>query len=212
MPIVSISGFKQDLDLSWLTSWEYIGRQLTRYFTPLELYEDKGKNHFTGRFFEWHLARSDKTRFTESDLLAVQRLSITVPTKAAFDLLEDRSSVFQKLIANCWEQIGDAPDIRGLPDKALASGPLLDLYRKLREFHNVGNTTASKLMAAKFPAHIPIQDTRVTAYLGAKRKWWNPMKELLSIPNVADTLEAPVLPGPRVELLRRLDVVLWMKG
>lgn len=209
---MQISGFKPDLDLDWLTDRDHVEKQLLRYFTPLGLYEDRGKNHFTGRFFEWHLARSDRMRFTESDLLAVQRLSVTVPPKAAFDLLHSRSDFFEALIADCWLKIGDASDIRSLPETHLTAGPLLELYRELRKFHNVGDTTASKLMAAKFPAHIPIRDKRVSSYLGATRKWWNPIKQLLSAPGVAETLATPVLPGPQVELLRRLDVVLWMKG
>jgi hypothetical protein len=133
---VIINGFKRDLDLSWLTDRQYIEEQLIRYFTPLEDYEDRGRKHFTGRFFEWHVARSDKLRFTESDLLAVQRLSITVPPKAAFDLLENRNSYFAELIAACWQQIGAAPDIRSLPDRDLAEGALFQLYWELRKFHN----------------------------------------------------------------------------
>jgi hypothetical protein len=209
---VIINGFKRDLDLSWLTDRQYIEEQLIRYFTPLEDYEDRGRKHFTGRFFEWHVARSDKLRFTESDLLAVQRLSITVPPKAAFDLLENRNSYFAELIAACWQQIGAAPDIRSLPDRDLAEGALFQLYWELRKFHNVGDTAASKLMATKFPAHIPIRDSRVSAHLGATGKWWSPIKQLICAPGVAETLAAPVLPGPHVELLRRLDVVLWMRS
>ena len=209
---IRIEGFRQDVDLDWLTDEDHVSRQLHRYFVPLERYRDQGSEHFTGRFFEWHVERSDPSCFTESDLLAVQRLSITVPTQAAYELLDDRGLRFSRQIERCWEQIGDAEDLRSLDETALEKGPLVDLYRSLVGFHDIGQTTASKLMATKFSAHVPIQDSRVTGYLGATGTWWKPIRELLSTPRVAETLAVPNLPGPRVELLRRLDALLWMQS
>lgn len=207
-----IEGISADVDLAWLTDERHVTQQLERYFVPLATYEDKGRRHYTGRFFEWYLDRSDPTRFTDADMLAVQRLSVTVPTRAAYELVEDAGGSFRDRIAQSWEQIGDAGDIRELDEDAFRPGPLIDLYKRLTGLHGVGATTASKLMAAKFPAHIPIQDSKVTKYLGATGSWWRPMKELLSSPGVAEALGAATLPGPKVELLRRLDVVLWMRA
>lgn len=207
------ANFGANVDLGWLIDSHHVTHLLKRYFVPVEEYQDKGRQHFTGRFFEWHLERSEPDRFTESDILAVQRLSVTVPTRATYELLHDPGGRFRRQLARCRELIGGASDIRGLTDEELTAGPLVELYRNLLKLHGVGPTTASKLMAAKFPAHVPIQDSKVAAFLGTRgNKWWGPMKELLSEPGVAPALMAAELPGPKVELLRRLDVVLWMQA
>ena len=199
-------------DLRWLAKDKAkVKRHLLRYFTPLSEYQDDGQ-HFTGRLFEWYVARSDRRRFTESDILAVQRLSVTVAPKAAVELVEDPEQAFNRLLKRCHALVGNAKDLRDLPDSALTSGAFIELYDRLKSFQNVGPVTASKLMAAKFPAFIPVRDALVSQYVGAGRSWWRPMKALLASEGVADSLAAVEIDGPRVELLRRLDVVLWMEA
>jgi hypothetical protein len=199
-------------DLSWLAKDKArVRNHLLRYFTPLSEYQDDGQ-HFTGRLFEWYVERSDRRRFTESDILAVQRLSVTVAPKAAVELVEDSEQAFSRLLKRCHALISDAKDLRDLPDSALLSSAFVELYDRLKGFQNVGHVTASKLLAAKFPAFIPVRDSLVSQYVGAGRSWWRPMKALLASEGVADSLAAVEIDGPRVELLRRLDVALWMEA
>ena len=82
----------------------------------------------------------------------------------------------------------------------------------MKQFNYV---TQSKLLATKFPAHVPIRDRRVEGLLGLAKSndWWMPMRELLGSPGVSKTLADVQLvgDGAKATLLRRLDVILWME-
>ena len=78
--------------------------------------------------------------------------------------------------------------------------------------------TASKLLATKFPAVVPIRDSKVETLLGLEksREWWFPIRKLITVPDLSlagylDELEVPAEVG-HVTTLRRLDVILWMEA
>jgi hypothetical protein len=90
-----------------LTAWftrnaEQVSRDLTRYFGG-------GKDKFTGRWFEEFAAIGDPNRFEASDVLAVEALSVEVPTEAASVLLITEAEKFNSLLRqiprgqNLWE-------------------------------------------------------------------------------------------------------------
>jgi hypothetical protein len=175
---------------------------------------------YRGRHFEWFAARSDPSRFTPHDILAVASLSISIPTDAAFELVADERGRFVSLIGACQRLLAARGSATGLHDLPLEDGPLVvaltNLYEAVRDVQNVGMVTASKLLAAKFPSFIPIRDARVEWLLGLRgsRKWWAPMQELLNSPGVIATLEAADVPATSepVTILRRLDIVLWREA
>ena len=174
---------------------------------------------YTGRWFEWFAERSQPDRFTAEDVLAVASLSRGIRIEAAHALLSDSDGTFSHLLAesNALVAAVDAPsgladmDLDGALARALAA-----LYRAVRAVTHVGKVSGSKLLAAKFPAHVPIRDARVEELLGlaSSGKWWSPMQGLLRVDGVKEALEAVDIPadGSRVTTLRRLDIVLWREA
>ena len=67
-------------------------------------------------------------------------------------------------------------------------------------------------MAAKFPAIIPIRDSKVEALLGCKERvsWWQPILELYE--TVKEALNTFNTGHVNVTNLRKLDVILWMEA
>jgi hypothetical protein len=174
---------------------------------------------YTGRSFEWFAERSQPGRFTAEDVLAVSALSIAMSADAARTLSADDDARFGRLLKRA-RRLATAPAApTGLADMDLKgefATTLSDLYKLVRELPGVGKVAASKLLAAKFPAHVPIRDARVEQLLGltGSREWWAPMQHLLTSPGVARALERVELPDdrPHVTTLRRLDIVLWREA
>jgi hypothetical protein len=174
---------------------------------------------YAGRSFEWFAQHSDPARFTAEDMLAVSALSVDVPTGAARALIADHDGRFGRLLwrAQVLVTAADAPT--GLADMDLdgeLSKTLSDLYALIRGLPGVGKVSTSKLLAAKFPAHVPIRDARVEQILGLanSREWWAPMQQLLNSAGVLKLLTDVEMPDdrPYVTTLRRLDIVLWRQA
>lgn len=194
---------------------ERVATHLARYFLPHEDVAEDIRAGFSGRLFEHHLRRSTAERFTPLDVLAVEALSVDVPPLVAARLVDVREERFAGLLLSCRAALRDVADLRDVPDELIDGGPLVALHRELRDLPGLGTVVTSKLMAAKFPAHVPIRDRLVEEHLGLakSRTWWAPIRELVSAGGVAETLLGAALPdgAPEVTLLRRLDVVLWME-
>ena len=181
---------------------DQIARDLDRYFKS-----------YTGRYFERFIARSSPDRFTAEDLCAAASLSVPFTGVAAADLLIERADHFNALLS-AEGMPPSAVDIGCVDEEALADGsPLETLYVELKSLDQVHYVRASKLLAAKRPALVPIRDRVVERFLGAGEHWWRPYRELATLDGLADRVFefSPTVPG-NVTLLRRIDVALWMAG
>jgi hypothetical protein len=151
---------------------------------------------------------------TPWDLLAVQCLSVTVPTSVALDLVEGRLG--KELGAFLRDvptdvALGEGDAVAHLQDEA-ASDRAWDL---LEEQDGVGWVTAGKLLARKRPHLIPVWDGIVRCAFGGPRDdAWLWLDGLIRGNDyLRDTLdqlrESPGLPA--LSRIRALDVVVWMR-
>lgn len=184
------------------SSAHQIAHDLDQYFSS-----------YIGRYFECFVARSSPDRFTGEDLCAAATLSVPFTGDAAADLLIERADHFNSLL-NAEGMPPSSADLRSVNEEALADdSPLATLYAELKSLDQVSYVRASKLLAAKRPALVPIRDSVVEKFLGAGDAWWHPYRELVTLDGVADRLFrlSPTVPND-VTLLRRIDVALWMAG
>ena len=197
---------------SWLLSDENkqrIQNHLNRYFTV----------KYSGKHFEWFVAQSDLKMFTPWDILAVEALSVTVPTETARWVLEPNTKRDDHLAEALRSLVPGQDSLWTCDEELLSDGkPLSKLYSMLRAEEGLGYVTASKLMAAKFPSVVPIRDSKVETLLGLEksREWWSPIRKLFTVPGQSlagylDELKVPTEVG-KVTTLRRLDVILWMEA
>lgn len=179
-----------------------IGQDVDQYFRS-----------YIGRYFECFVARSSPHRFTGEDLCAAASLSVPFTGAAAADLLIERADHFNDLL-NAEGMPPSSADLRSVGEEALADGsPLATLYTELKSLDQVSYVRASKLLAAKRPALVPIRDSVVEKFLGAGEEWWRPYRELVTLGGLADRLFRLSRSVPDdVTLLRRIDVALWMAG
>lgn len=189
---------------------------------------------YLGRMFEPLAAMAPRDRFDAYDLAALWSLSVTINREGRDQLLHTRANELNALLRKCWEIIERDPTQQTLQtcdiDRLIAKGsPFVALWQQLLRVDDVGKTKASKLMAAKFPGLIPIWDGQVSTLLGGMKEGaiWRPMHDLLTGGDitVADLLADLPTEGldegqqaalrealQQVSVLRRLDVVLWMKA
>jgi hypothetical protein len=196
----------------WLLAEENKQRiqdHLSRYFTV----------KYSGKHFEWFVVQSDPKKFTPWDILAVEALSRTVPTETARWLFEP-NTVRDDLYAESLRSLVSDRDSLWTCDEKLLNdgGALRGLYKLLRKQPGLGKVTASKLLATKFPAAVPIRDSKVETLLGLEksREWWSPIRKLFTVPGQSlagylDELKVPTEVG-KVTTLRKLDVILWMEA
>jgi hypothetical protein len=191
----------------------------------LEDHLDWYLRYYDGRFFEYFVQRSSQTRYTPWDILAVEALSVSVPTKASKWLVEPDQNRDQ-LMDKAWAALGSGDETLWSCDEALlitnkstlnASGALSQLYSCLRK-QKIGPVTTSKLLAAKFPKVIPIRDSRIVALLEIQPKddLWLIFRKLFNDGDISleRCLNQLTLPQETIELtaLRRLDIILWMEA
>jgi Family of unknown function (DUF6308) len=196
-------GFAVDLGDWFATRRSQVSKDLDKYFggTP--------KSQFTGRWFEKFAALGDPYRFEASDILAVEALSVSVPSESAARLLVTEADRFNALLRqipsdeDLWEQ---ASSVVG------AGGAAQALHSALDDLKGVGWVTAGKLIAAKRPSLIPILDKEVRDLLKPpKKRFWITMHDELSDPNRRQVISKVCAGAPAdVSLLRRIDVALWM--
>jgi len=167
---------------------------------------------FQGRNFEWFLSKSQNGIFTPFDFLAIGSLSVEIPAESQRLLLEDVESKYETLLGACREYVNSNQTSKDLSWIWKTGNPLENSYTELRSVRGIGPVVCSKLMAAKFPAIIPIRDSRVEALLGCEESvtWWKPILELFaSVEAVLDTLSTGQINATN---LRKLDVILWMEA
>lgn len=167
---------------------------------------------FQGRNFEWFISKSQSDVFNPFDFLAIGSLSVEIPAESQRLLLEDVESKYETLLGACREYVNSNQTSKDLSWIWKTGNPLENLYTELRSVRGIGPVVCSKLMAAKFPAIIPIRDSQVEALLGCKESvlWWQPILELYeAAKEVLSTLNTGQV---NVTNLRKLDVILWMEA
>lgn len=225
--------------IGWKNIGSWIADNPDTVVEHLHIYFASESQTFLGRYFEPLAAQASLTRFDGFDLAALWSLSVTINKPGRQQLLNDRADELSDLLARCANVIrlrpGQLPlsadDIDELTGE---DSPFVGLWKTLVGIDDVGETKASKLMAAKFPHLIPVWDSQVEALLGGKLngKIWRPLHELLAERHgegkrtVAQLLNEPAIDlldaeAERralstslepVSILRRLDAVLWMQS
>lgn len=195
----------------------------TRSVSDLRLYfgidTSPDSRIFSGRWFESlgldGQQRNNRDRFTATDLLAVQCLSVTVPIEVAIDLLEGELG---------WEiggLLAKIPDDVNLGTEnsrsLIESGRDADrAWHLLEAQDDVGWVTAGKLLARKRPRLIPVWDRVVRCALGRPDDAWVWLDELLrertgAVSRQLEKLHREARLPAKVSLLRTLDVIIWMR-
>src|SRR6185312_4474196 len=147
-------------------------------------------------------------RFTAKDIVAVSMLSVNVPASVTVWLLVDEG------IDRTHDLLRRIPvdlDIWDAAEHIEPDSPLWRLWLLRMEQKGVGITICSKLLAAKRPRLVPVQDSVVNGLFQPHDDFWKAMAFTLAKPDdramiVAATDNAP----PEISLLRRIDIVLWM--
>ena len=167
---------------------------------------------FQGRNFEWFITKSQSGIFTPFDFLAIGSLSVEIPAESQRLLLEDAESKYETLLGACREYVNSNQASEDLSWIWKTGNPFESLYSELRGVRGIGPVICSKLMASKFPAIIPIRDSKVEALLGCGESvsWWQPLLELYE--TVKEALSTLNTGQVNVTNLRKLDVILWMEA
>lgn len=180
-----------------------VQKNLARYFGG------RDGDRFTGRHFEHYAAMGHPNRFEPCDLLAIETLSVSVPTEVAAQLLIENNTFFSELLAEIPANI----DIWDVSRSVLSDDhPAAELHRRLQTLDDVAAVKAGKLLAAKRPRLIPIYDDFVASELKpAPGRFWVSMHDELSDPATRATIDAVCSTAPdHVSFLRRVDVAVWM--
>ena len=200
------------------------GKQLAaQYFEESSSFPGTGT--FTGSHFETFAgAPNPVNEVTAADLLAVQTLSVTVPSRASLGILETYAQRISELLGGVdptlkLEEVRGEADFEAVLGKASPALALWDLLRRNtpeEERWDVGETIASKIMARKRPHLIPIDDSVVTRLVGrGKNNSWRMWRdELCADSYLTDRAEEIKEHVGRSDLstLRALDIVLWQFG
>ena len=170
------------------------------------------KYAFTGSSFETFCG-NDPDNFTAEDIVAVSMLSVNIPPSASRWILKTGQEDLSKLLS----KIGQNLSIDH-PDADLTKGSdAWNLWKMLILRWGVGETKASKLLAAKRPFLFPIYDQHVAKALQISADhYWEPWQNFMRhedgekavkiIKQIAESLNKPDL-SP----LRLLDIVIWMQ-
>jgi hypothetical protein len=169
---------------------------------------------FTGSQFELIADRDCPNEITARDLVAVSMLGVAVPADVAVWILSEDG---RRRIGNLLEQVpADAIIGRGV-DHLRKGGAMWQLWDLLdvgcwpaeKPGNGMGPTTKSKVLAAKRPALVPINDSVVRGALPEVDNWWAAFTKALDDETI---LVASILLQPRPEqvpILRALDVAIW---
>lgn len=209
-------------DISTLI-WDHLDadayRLVARYFLGHD--PEWPDNHepelWRGRWFEQIGGGGDRpevaNRFTADDLVAVTALSVNVPIRAAWRLLEDTGGRLSALL----EGVPQQTDLWEVDARTIArSSEAWKLWDQLKKPHDgIGSVVAGKLLARKRPRLIPIYDSVVKQAMGAPDDWWASLHQALQDPALRtrlDEIRQQAGVSPDISLLRILDVAIWMHG
>ena len=200
------------------------GKQLAaQYFEESSSFPGTGT--FTGSHFETFAgAPNPVNEVTAADLLAVQTLAVTVPSRAALGILETYAQRISELLSDIdptlkLEEVRGEADFEAVLGKASPALAMWDLLRRNtpeEERWDVGETIASKIMARKRPHLIPIDDSVVTRLVGrGKNNSWRMWRDELCADNYLTDRAGEIkehVGRSDLSTLRALDIVLWQFG
>ena len=102
--------------------------------------------------------------------MVVEALSRTVPTEAARWLLETNNRRDELINESQRSLISDQVSLRACEETLLqVGGALSELCTLIREKDGLGHVMAPKLLVTKFPAVVPIRDSKVETLLGLEK-------------------------------------------
>lgn len=172
---------------------------------------------FTGSRFEHLAGGGDRPevadRITAEDLVAVQTLSVTVPTPVALDILEGSLGTRLSGLLHAIPRDIDMVDA----DAVVVAGgsPADQAWSLLCEQYGVNWVTAGKVLARKRPRLIPVYDRIVRCAVGRPPSFWLALHAALREDEAAlhrqllELRQAAGLPET-VSALRVCDVAVWM--
>ena len=170
------------------------------------------KHAFTGSSFETFCDK-DPHRFTANDIVAVSMLSVNIPATATRWLLGAGQRPLNLLLQDI--------DIKlsiDSPQADLTKGSTAwNLWKEVHSLWGVGETKASKLLAAKRPLLFPIYDQHVAKALQlSPERYWQPWQNFMQHKNGISATKAVKqmaedLNRPHLSPLRLLDIVVWMQ-
>jgi Family of unknown function (DUF6308) len=178
--------------------------RLARYFF--------GPKPSTGRRFERFAGGGDRPEvahhFTAEDFVAVSMLSVQIPGASAIEILETKAEDLNELLTLIPAELDLWDAERNMIGR---ESPTWILWRELARVHQVGEPTASKLLARKRPRLVPVYEPVVAEALGDPYDWWAAYHAALQHGLLRDRLEeirAQSNVGSDISLLRVLDVAI----
>jgi hypothetical protein len=166
----------------------------------------------------------DRDRITDSDLVAVSMLSVTVPAKAAVGFRDP--AVAKQITALLFKIPTDLQMSDLTPEQAQArlgkGSPAHTLWGVLRADDaprwGVGPTTASKILHRKRPHLIPIWDVVIGQVIGkrsSQNQWlnWNSvLQPAAPLPDRLRRIHQQSGVTQEISELRIMDAILWRHG
>ena len=151
--------------------------------------------------------------FTAEDLCAVSFLSVNIPGRAAIEILDSKSHELSSLLTDLGPDRDLVEELEPFDDGWVG----WSLWGALTSIHDIGPTSASKLIARKRPRLRPIYDTVIAATLKSENLW-EPLRARLQEDDLHDRLirvrdaALPPLLAAQVSAIRTFDVIVWMHG
>ncbi|MEV7467103.1 DUF6308 family protein [Streptomyces kronopolitis] len=197
---------------------QYAADLLRRYWST----RPDGTPAYTGSHFERLGGGGDRrevrNRFTTEDSIAVATLSVTLPARAALQVLAPHDPHhFTRLLTAIPADIelADADE-----EHVAEDSPAWTLWRALREVHGIGPVGAGKLLARKRPRLLPVHDAvvkKVFARPTSDLTFWSDVRTQLRndkgalVSHLEETRNLSGI-GSDISVLRVLDVAAWMHG
>ena len=178
---------------------------------------------FEGSWFDRLADHDHPYSITARDIVAVSTLEVSIPPQTAIWLLGEGTGLVTALL----EMIPPSWTI-WQPDADLTrEGAAWQLWNVLdcnwwppgHSDPGMGTTRISKLMAAKRPNLVPIQDSYVCAGIFANkqpRNYWQPWQVLhrsvegTTLRQHADSIREEAGVGKHLSVLRVIDIIIWM--
>ena len=167
---------------------------------------------FTGSSFE-SFYDENSNEFTEKDIVAVSLLSVNIPRAATRWILGEGRKQLSDLLKKIDTNIAIEDQNANLTKDHTA----WNLWKAIHSRRGIGETMASKLLAAKRPALFPIYDQHVAKALQLSQdRYWQPWQDFMrdedgkKAKRIVTEL-AQELGKQDLSTLRLLDIVIWMQ-
>lgn len=176
----------------------------------------------TGAWFERLADREHPNEITAQDLVAVSSLAVEIPARKSIWILglgaAEVTALLEKFQPRDIALWSDAADLS-------RESPAWELWKLIQEkanacppgYSGMGVTKTSKLLAAKRPNLIPIQDSLVNSALFKRHidNYWEPWQRLhqsnegTQLRQAAESVRDEAGVGELLGPLRIIDIVIW---